>query len=194
MHIEYSSHKSIPIMRHFIQSKLQEMANNDQMARKKGLSQAKTEQDLLELKWNLATSVDKINGLILKNLVTAFGWPTLSAYGKGAVNNAWLIAQHADHDVAFQEFCLTRITAAALAGEAPLRHVAYLTDRILVNKKKPQIFYTQFDTKEPIITLPKLCKTEADIEMLNTVRALFNLESIQEYVQKANAVYKKTTS
>jgi hypothetical protein len=45
---------------------------------------------------------------------------------------AWLLVQHADHDPAFQRVCLELLGGAVRAGEADVRHHAYLTDRVLL--------------------------------------------------------------
>ena len=85
---------------------------------------------------------------------------------------------------------MRKISHAAANGQASRKNVAYLTDRILFNKGLPQVFWTQYDEKQEIIELPKGVKTEADIEMLNTTRALFGLGSIQEYIHTANQIRK----
>lgn len=80
----------------------------------------------------------------LKRIVKKCGWPKISLFGEKEVEAAWLIAQHADFDSLFQKLCLKLIVKEAKRGEALKRHIAYLTDRILVNRSKPQLFGTQF--------------------------------------------------
>ena len=46
------------------------------------------------------------------------GWPDPARVGAAGVFVAWLIAQHADHDVAFQERALALLRAAVTAGRA----------------------------------------------------------------------------
>jgi hypothetical protein len=50
--------------------------------------------------------VDKANTSRLKTIIDKIGWPTISKVGEEASYAAWLIAQHADHDVSFQKKCL----------------------------------------------------------------------------------------
>jgi len=52
------------------------------------------------------------------------------------LNQAWLLVQHMDHDVAFQQEFHRHLTPGTTEHE-------YLTDRILVNQGKPQKFGTQ---------------------------------------------------
>ena len=60
---------------------------------------------------------------------------------------AWLIAQHSD-DLKFQEQCLKLLEKQPSTIERR-GHIAYLTDRILVKKKKKQIYGTQFMKEKP---------------------------------------------
>ena len=91
--------------------------------------------------------VDRTNTARLKALVTHCGWPTKSGHGAKAVGDAWLLAQHADHDIAFQKRALALIEQAAQAGEAAPKNVAYLADRIAVAEKRPQPYGTQLRSK-----------------------------------------------
>lgn len=64
--------------------------------------------------------------------------------GDDGTRAAWLIAQHADHDVALQERALELLDAAVERGEAPMHVAAFLTDRVCVNRGRPQVYGTQF--------------------------------------------------
>lgn len=79
----------------------------------------------------------------LQEIVDFVGWPTASKVGKEAADAAWLIAQHADHDVRFQRSCLAKMKATAY-GEVEPRHVAMLEDRVRVNEGRLQVYGTQF--------------------------------------------------
>jgi hypothetical protein len=79
----------------------------------------------------------------LKRIVARYGWPTIPMVGVEASNDAWLIAQHADHDRVFQKQCLTLLKGLP-AGEISLHNIAYLEDRLLVAEHKPQLYGTQF--------------------------------------------------
>jgi hypothetical protein len=77
-------------------------------------------------------------------LVSAHGWPGRSLVGDDGAQAAWLLIQHADHDVELQERCLRLLADAVEAGEAEPRQLAYLTDRVRVNRGRPQLYGTQF--------------------------------------------------
>jgi hypothetical protein len=93
-------------------------------------------------------AVDADNTARMKALVAGGGWPTRSRVGERGAEAAWLLVQHADADLAFQKQCLALLQRAHAAGEAAARHVAYLTDRVLVAEGKPQRYGTQFHRPE----------------------------------------------
>lgn len=79
----------------------------------------------------------------MKEIVGEIGWPTVSKVGKEASDMAWLLVQHADHDIEFQKECL-RLMKEQAEGEVSKPNIAYLEDRILVNEGRPQLYGTQF--------------------------------------------------
>jgi hypothetical protein len=80
---------------------------------------------------------------MLKQIVAEYGWPGLSLVGPEGAAAAWLIAQHADFDVPFQRQCLALVEAAYAKGEVTGMHLAYLTDRVRIAERKPQLYGTQ---------------------------------------------------
>jgi hypothetical protein len=87
--------------------------------------------------------VDGENLPWFKRVVADRGWPGRLAVGEDGANAAWLLAQHADADPAFQRQCLELLTIAAERGDATKSQVAYLTDRVLLHEGQPQEFGTQ---------------------------------------------------
>ena len=57
----------------------------------------------------------------LRQVITDVGWPGKSLVGEDGAHAAWLLAQHADSDPAFQRRCLDLLTAAVERGEATYR-------------------------------------------------------------------------
>jgi uncharacterized protein DUF6624 len=88
-------------------------------------------------------SVDADNLPWLRQVVADFGWPGRSLVGADGAHAAWLLAQHADADPAFQHQCLDLLAPAAAAGEATGAELAYLTDRVLLAEGRPQEYGTQ---------------------------------------------------
>lgn len=92
--------------------------------------------------------VDRTNTERLKAWIARCGWPTKAKYGEQAAGHAWLLAQHADHDIAFQKQALVLIEQAATeSGESVNSNFAYLADRIAVAEKRPQRYGTQLESK-----------------------------------------------
>ncbi len=92
--------------------------------------------------------MDRAHTERLRQVVDRHGWPGRSMVGVAGSQAAWLLVQHADHDPEFQRRCLELLDAAAGRGEADPRHVAFLTDRVLIHEGKLQRFGTQLREDE----------------------------------------------
>lgn len=95
----------------------------------------------------------------LREIIQQFGWPTEHNFGKEYAHAAWLIAQHANHDIQFQKESLAIIADLTLKDtpaphdQVANIHFAYLFDRILVNEKKEQCFGTQYDKNGKLLPI-----------------------------------------
>lgn len=87
--------------------------------------------------------LDKRNTARLKEIIAEIGWPTISKVGHEGSMQAWLLAQHADHDVEFQKECLKRMKAES-EKEVSRKNMAFLEDRIATSEGRPQPYGTQF--------------------------------------------------
>jgi Family of unknown function (DUF6624) len=111
------------------------------------LHRAERDQDargMPEPEWETVGSVDADNLAWLKDVIAEVGWPDRSMVGEDGAHAAWLLAQHADRDPAFQRRCLDLVTQAAARGQASPTELAYLTDRVLLAEGKSQEYGTQF--------------------------------------------------
>jgi len=115
----------------------------------------------------------------LKAVVAARGWPGASLVGTDGAHAAWLLAQHADDDPAFQRRCLDLMTAAVDAGEATPRELAYLTDRVLLAEGRQQVYGTQVTRKDGRFVPLDL----RDPDGLDARRATAGLEPFAEYAR-----------
>ena len=88
------------------------------------------------------------NATALAGIVAVHGWPGISKAGLAGCRAAWLIAQHAICTPALQKGFLVALAEAADAGDAPMKQVALLTDRIRFNEGKPQVYGTVLDWDE----------------------------------------------
>ncbi len=131
-------------------------------------------------------SIDVENTNRLKQIIDQIhSWPTISLVGEEASYAAWLIAQHADHDSHFQEQCLESMLQ--VKNDVLASNLAYLTDRVAVNKGQRQIYGTQFYENEKRNLVPRPIK---DPEGLDERRLRMGLEPFVIYEQKMKGEYK----
>jgi hypothetical protein len=150
-----------------LRAELLRRAEKDQVARKAQDLDGMREADRENLPW-------------LKRVMAERGWPGASLVGVDGAHAAWLLAQHAVADPAFQRRCLELLSAAVEAGEATERELAYLTDRVLVVEGAPQVYGTQLrrrgDHFEPFDL--------SDPDGVDERRAAVGLESLAEYLTR----------
>lgn len=118
-----------------LQTKLKEMAERDQEVR--------AQVPILASKLR---TVDEGNYPELLRIHEKYGWPLISAVGKDAAHNYWLLVQH--QELKFQEQVLPDMRQAADSGEASKVEYAYLYDRVMTEEGKPQHWGTQTDCKD----------------------------------------------
>lgn len=126
--------------------------------------------------------IDHYNTQQAKNILKKFGWPSFDEIGKRASNALWLIVQHADDDLPFQKKSLSLLGKSAKRGEAHLKNLAYLTDRVRLSEGKKQVFgnqFTRFEGKlipRPIVSL----------KGIDQKRRLYGLGTLAENIKKMN--------
>jgi hypothetical protein len=132
---------------------------------------AAAEKDALQQRWR---TIDSENLKQFKAIVAECGWPTT----RKDSHRAWLLAQHADSDVAFQRLAKGLLEASVKAGIAAPRDLAYLADRIAANEGRPQEYGTQWSQ-------PDRCQLVLDgvdnRELVNRRRLAIGLQSLEEY-------------
>lgn len=153
----------------------------DQAARQQAIEEGNTEQA-----WARTVPVDRDNTAWLKDVVAHKGWPTRSMVGLEASKAAFLIAQHATLDPAFQEQVLMLMQAALERKEADPADYALLKDRVLLHQGKPQIYGTQFGRDRNGTMF--LDRTQ-DLEGLDARRASMGLPPIAEYKKTLSEIY-----
>jgi DNA helicase IV len=156
---------------------LNELASADQQVRQEWnlLEQdAKTsaaQRDALQQRWR---TVDSENLKQYKKIIAACGWPKTSKDS----HSAWLLAQHADSDIAFQRLAKGLLEASVKAGIAAPRDLAYLADRIAANEGRPQEYGTQFSQTDRCHLVLELVD---DQQLVNRRRMAIGLQSLEEY-------------
>lgn len=129
---------------------------------------------------------------IVKDIYAKYGYPTFKMIGKETSNNFFVLIQHADKDLAFQQQVLPVLDKISKKGQALRRNYAYLYDRVQRNSGGKQLYGTQltfspqtglFDANNKIVYPPDL----ADPEHVNARRKSVGLEPIEEYYEKTAA-------
>ncbi len=127
----------------------------------------------------------------LKEIVEHIGWPTRDLVGLKATQGAYMVIQHAGHDVEFQNQCLGMMVDLVKQGELPASYVALLTDRIRVFSNQPQLFGTQMTMRrdEHGMMVPTPSVPIEDPEHLDERRALMGMAPHEKFVEAIQLAY-----
>jgi hypothetical protein len=163
-----------------MKAELQAMYNKDQKAQEYDMAkvQRKSYSDSMEIAFN---------ALIIKNTVAIkkyfreYGFPGIKENGEKATLNFWLLVQHSDHDVNFQNQVLIAMKKELDAKNVKPSEYAYLYDRVKKNQGKPQLYGTQMVWDSHGIHTPYNLESP---EKVNERRKEMGLNSIEEYLQE----------
>ncbi len=131
------------------------------------------------------SSIDDDNRAWLKTIVATHGWPGKKLVGEKGAHDAWLLVQHADADREFQKSCLAKMEQLP-DGEVSKIDLAYLTDRVLVADKKPQLYGTQCHEVDGKFQPFEV----ADPTNLDHRRTSLGLPPIADYLRTMQEMYK----
>lgn len=120
----------------------------------------------------------------LKAFIMTNGWPSAERFSEEVEEEAFMIAQQADYDPAFQRRCHKLMLALAEEGKIRLGYLAFLTDRILCNDGKHQRFGTQIREVTNGCFVPKPIEDPDRVDTLRTAVGL--TESLAEYFTRVN--------
>ncbi|HEX6421292.1 MAG TPA: DUF6624 domain-containing protein, partial [Acidimicrobiales bacterium] len=114
----------------------------------------------------------------LAEIIDEHGWPTHSLVGEDGASAAWLIAQHSDLDVDFQERALALLRDAVAEDEADPTELAYLEDRVALNQGRPQIYGTQIACVDGRAEPAEL----AEPDRVEALREEVGLQPLEDYL------------
>lgn len=122
----------------YVQAKqsLLQMAREDQDLRRAYLKKG------LICPAEVAQKLNEKHIITLKEIIARYGWPNKQQFDEDCSFAAWMIAQHANHNIDFQIEARRQISYLN-ERFAPLYWV-FLTDRILANTHQPQLYGTQY--------------------------------------------------
>jgi hypothetical protein len=116
----------------------------------------------------------------LAAMMAEVGWPAEDTVGAEAARAAWLVAQHADHQIDIQRRAFALMSAAVNEGRASRYQLAFLEDRLLVNSGQPQVYGTQIATLRDGEPVPWPCE---DTTRLDERRVEVGMAPFAEYVE-----------
>jgi len=128
---------------------------------------------------NRMTKRDADNLLRMKEIIAKYGWTGKSLVGTDGATAAWLLVQHSDRDVAFQRLAMEQMKKLP-ACEVENTHLAYLTDRVLLNEGKKQLYGTMLRREEGKM-VPKPLEDEVNVDKR---RADLGLLPLAEYIRR----------
>ena len=128
----------------YLSKTISEMTRVDQGARKQGLSSA----GKMGIPNFLIYAIDAVHNYRILNVIKQYGYPSHATLGAKGMRDFWLLIQHQDFDIELQKQCLEKC-------DFKPKERAFLTDRILVNQNKKQLYGTQFHRKgEKLVPYP----------------------------------------
>lgn len=128
--------------------------------------------------------VIRTNFPVVKRILDTYGYPTYARVGQPSAQHYFLLVQHSDFDLAFQQRALQRMRREVRRHQASGQQYAYLVDRIALHQGQPQLYGTQVLMSGHTTVKPCLAPAQ-----LNKRRHAVGLEPIEAYLEKCNAVF-----
>lgn len=179
------------------------VSNRDSAYREELFTRLKTDQavrdtfaqDMRTLGWptpataERMASVDSGNTAWLKQKILTQGFPTPEQVGPDGVNAAFLLVQHADADLEFQERVLPMIEAAYRRGTVDGQNLGLLTDRVLKARGQKQRYGTQTTMKAGRLVIDPI----EDSANVDDRRAMLGLPPLKAYKKLLDSLYAPVT-
>lgn len=128
---------------------------------------------------NFKDSVFRTHQVVIESIYNEYGYPGYDLVETEGEQAFWLMAQHADFDVDFQDAILSALKAEVDKGNANPRHLGLLTDRIRLNRGLEQIYGTQVTYNDLGQAIPKPLEDSASV---NFRRKKLGFEPLEEYL------------
>lgn len=126
------------------------------------------------------SAVDAVHTARLKSIIAVHGWPTLTQVGEDGADAAWLLAQHADKDPAFQRSVAEAMEPLVATGQVKASNYAYLWDRT----NAPQRYGTQGRCADKGRWEPRAVEAPAKLEERRAKMGLAPMAEYQAMVSK----------
>tara|TARA_R110002072_G_scaffold42064_7_gene117695 strand:+ start:17206 stop:17898 length:693 start_codon:yes stop_codon:yes gene_type:complete len=128
-----------------------------------------------------------VRGQRCKAIFEEIGFPDYEMVGQEASDGFWVIVQHNDTDPVFQERVAKAMRGPVERGAADGSKLAYLTDRVLINTDRPQMYGTQLTyIHEQARAIPKELGDPAGVDAR---RAAVGLEPLSVYMNGSSELF-----
>jgi len=130
--------------------------------------------------------VDNKNTSKIKEIIALHGWEVIEHLDNGAKDGLLLIIEHSDEDIEFQKTALDELSLFFEKGQIKGQDFAILTDKILLAETRKQLYGTQVEIKNGIITPYPI----EDKKKLDERRKSLNLPAMSKYIKILEEFYK----
>lgn len=131
-----------------------------------------------------AETIDKPHTKRLEEIFAQYGFPGVKLVGKDGFAAFMLLLQHSTSD-SLREKSLKPIKKAFKRKELSPQEYANFVDRLLVHQGKPQIYGSNFETKDGKLVMTKT----KDLKNLDKRRRKIGLPPIAEYAKMLKEIY-----
>lgn len=136
---------------------------------------------------SMINKTDSLNYYELENIINSIGFPAYSKVGRVAAHSFWLLVQHQDNNISFQEKVLEMMYDAYRKNDASGKDFAYLKDRVQINKNEKQIYGTQLILNKSQSSYEP--NNLIDPGKVNERRSSVGLGPIEHYIDTMNSRY-----
>ncbi len=126
------------------QALIKSMCEKDQELRKALGAADRSDSIAYRDQQELVAQMDEMHNIMLHKVIEAHGFPGASEHGMVTTHEFWILIMHQDGDTELQESVLKWMKSMLHTGEVMGRDIAYLSDRVAVNKEECQMYGTQF--------------------------------------------------
>lgn len=134
----YEKKLKLPLVR----KQINRMMLTDQQLRYRQAQKQPTKQQREEVS-RLIYQAGIDNKAAAQKIIAQYGWPSVKDIGNDGQNNLWLIVQHADDDVLFQQKVLNAMKKHLGTNRLNAENYAFLYDRVQCNLNYKQYYGTQ---------------------------------------------------
>jgi len=163
-----------------LQKELLQMEEIDQIAVYKNYISPRKEKITPQQRKTYKDSVLKAHRKRLGEVFDQYGFPGYDLVGKSGTHAFWLMVQHFDKYVGFQQKVLKAMKVEVKRGNANGQNFAYLTDRVLINTDQKQKYGTQVLYDNSVgKPYPKPLQNPSKVD---EYRKAIGMESLNEYL------------